>query len=120
MESHFSQGRVAHISTVFNNRFEIQPVCSGPCNRLACHRIIQLLSFSIPADPLTGDIVFEFVHRARIYLMCPYLCATKNSIMKRIFTLLIAFLFVAGITSVNAQKAKWTEMEDFHKVMSQT
>jgi hypothetical protein len=41
--------------------------------------------------------------------------------MKRIFSLLFIFFLVAGISTVNAQKkAKWNEMEEFHKVMSQT
>lgn len=41
--------------------------------------------------------------------------------MKRILPLLLAFFLVAGFSTLNAQKkAKWNEMEEFHKVMSQT
>jgi hypothetical protein len=40
--------------------------------------------------------------------------------MKKILTLVLAVTVLAGINSLKAQKAKWNEMEEFHKVMSQT
>lgn len=40
--------------------------------------------------------------------------------MKKIFALVIIFTAIAVFNPVNAQKAKWNEMEAFHEVMSQT
>jgi hypothetical protein len=40
--------------------------------------------------------------------------------MKRVFSLVLTLFIIGSLSSVNAQKAKWAEMENFHKVMSQT
>ena len=40
--------------------------------------------------------------------------------MKKMLTLIVVMAFCAGINTVQAQKTKWKEMEDFHQVMSQT
>jgi hypothetical protein len=41
--------------------------------------------------------------------------------MKKILTLSITLFIIAGLNTVQAQKkAKWNEMEEFHKVMSTT
>ena len=44
----------------------------------------------------------------------------QNLFMKKILTLVLAIIVFAGINSLKAQKAKWNEMEEFHKVMAQT
>jgi hypothetical protein len=40
--------------------------------------------------------------------------------MKKILFLLMVIIIVAGTAVVQAQKAKWTEMEAFHTTMAQT